>query len=107
MRSREALQIGSQGNVVLWIEYMKPHLVSPENISCVNLILHIIQTDIVAVGDDGIAKSLKLVEGAYDTAAEERGAVLKRRLIDDDLRSLCLDALHDALNAALAEVVRV
>ena len=38
---------------------------------------------------------------------EEGLAVLQRRLIDDDLCALGLDALHDTLNRALAEVVAV
>ena len=38
---------------------------------------------------------------------EEGLAVLQRRLIDDDLCALGLDALHDTLNRALAEVIAV
>ena len=93
MRSREALQIGSQGNVVLGIEYMKPHLVSPENISCVNLILHIIQTDIVAVGDDGMALCLEGFEVVLYSTTKEGAALFQGWLIDDDLCTLCLDTL--------------
>lgn len=39
--------------------------------------------------------------------SEERRAVIKRRLVDDDSRSFRLDAFHNALNGRLAEVVGV
>ena len=38
-------------------------------------------------------------------AAEERGSVLQRRLINHDLRALGFDALHHALDAALSEII--
>ena len=42
----------------------------------------------------------------YETAKEGR-AIFKSWLIDDDIGSLCLNALHDALYGRLAEVVGV
>ena len=51
-----------------------------------------------------LLESLEVVD---NLAAEEGRAVGKSRLIDDDFGSLSLDALHDALDGGLAEVVGV
>ena len=48
---------------------------------------------------------LEQVEVVDDLAAEECASVGQRGLVHDDLRASCLDALHHALYAALAEVV--
>ena len=50
-----------------------------------------------AVGDDEGALAFEYREIVGDLAAEEVGGV-ERRLIDEDLDSLGLDALHDALD---------
>ena len=72
--------------------------VSAEDVACVDFVFHVIQAIIEAVGDDGMTLGLELFEVIHDLAAEEGGAVLKGWLVDDDLGSLCLDALHDALD---------
>ena len=54
-----------------------------------------------------MASGLELVKVIYDCGAEECRAVFKCRFVDDDFRALGLDALHHALNGALAEVVGV
>ena len=51
-----------------------------------------------------ILERIKVVD---DFAAEEGVTVLERWLVDDDLGTLGLDALHYALDGALAEVVGV
>ena len=81
--------------------------VSPENISRVYLVPHIVQACIIAVGDDSLATALELLQVIDHPAAEERAAVLERRFVDDDFCALGLDALHHSLDAALAEVVAV
>ena len=81
--------------------------VSPENIPRINLVLHIVEAGVISVRDDGLATALELLQVVDHEAAEEGAAVLKGRLVDDDFRAFGLDALHHALDAALAEVVAV
>lgn len=73
-------------------------LVSSEYISCINLILYIIQTSIVAVSDDGMALCLEGFEVVLYSATKEGAALFQGWLIDDNLSTLCLDTLHDALD---------
>ena len=73
-------------------------LIPAEDVARVDFVFHVIQTIIETVGDDGMTLGLELFEVVDDLAAEEGGAVLKGWLVDDDLGSLCLDALHDALD---------
>ena len=73
-------------------------LVSSKDISCIYLILYIIQTSIVAVGDDGMALCLKGFEVVLYSATEEGAALFQGWLIDNDLGTLCLDTLHDTLD---------
>ena len=54
-----------------------------------------------------MATALELLQVVDHKAAEEGAAVLDGRLVDDDFRAFGLDALHHALDAALAEVVAV
>ena len=82
-------------------------LVSPENIPRINLLLHIVEARFVAVGDDHVATALEFIQVVYNQAAEEGAAVLEGRLVDDDFGAFGLDALHHALDAALAEVIAV
>ena len=83
------------------------NLVSSKYISCINLILHIIQTSIVTVGDDGMALCLEGFEVVLYSATEEGATLFQGWLVDDYLSTLCLDTLHDALNGGLAEVIAV
>lgn len=71
--------------------------VSSEYIPGIYLLLHIIKTGVIAVGDDGMALGLERRQVVDHIAAEEGGAVFERRLIDDNLGALCLDTLLDAL----------
>lgn len=83
------------------------HLISSEQISGINLRFNIVQTAVIAVSNNRLAVSLELVELVFYNAAEEGAAVLQRGFIDNNLRSLGLNALHNSLNAALAEVVGI
>ena len=76
-----------------------------EDVAGVDLSLHVVQAWVVAVGDDGLRAALELRQVVDDPAAEERAAVRECRLVDDDGGALGPDALHHALDAALAEVV--
>ena len=82
-------------------------LVATEEVAGVDLVGHVVQAGVVAVGDDGLADRLELLQVADDLAAEERSAWLQGGLVDDHGGSLGLDALHDALDGAGAEVVGV
>ena len=81
--------------------------VPPENIPRINLLFHIVEARFVAVGDDHVATALELLQVVDHKAAEEGAAVFEGRLVDDDFGAFGLDALHHALDAALAEVVAV
>ncbi len=54
-----------------------------------------------------MALCLELLQVVHHLAAEEGAAVFEGWLINDYLCTLCLDALHDALDGTLAEVVGV
>lgn len=82
-------------------------LVSTEQVAGIDLLLHIVQAAIVAVGNNGLAALLELVQIVDNLAAKEGSAILQSRLIDDNCRALGLDTLHDALNGRLTEVVGV
>lgn len=82
-------------------------LIPPENIPRINLAHHIVQTTIISIGNDNVAHLLKLGEVVHHGTAEERAAILQRRLIDDHTGAFRLDTLHHALDRGLAEVVAV
>ena len=83
----------------------KFNLIPPENIPRVHLLGHVVQARVIAVGYDGLRLGLERGEVIDHAAAEEEHAVLEGRLIDYHLGALGLDALHDALDGALAEIV--
>ena len=82
-------------------------LIAAEEVAGIDLIFHVVEDGVVAVGDDGSGLGLELGEVVDDATAEEGGAVLEGGLIDNDLRALGFDALHDALDGRLTEVVGV
>ena len=81
--------------------------VSPENVPRVYFLLHVIQTGVVTVRDDGFALPLEFLQVVHHPAAEEGAAVCKGRFVDDHFGTFRLDPLHNSLDAALAEVVAV
>ena len=82
-------------------------LVALKDISSVYLVEDIVEARIIAISNDGLAKRLELSEVVDDLGAKEGLSIRDGGLVDDDLGTLGLDALHNALNSALAEVVRV
>ena len=82
-------------------------LISSENVSCVDLILNIVEACVVAVGYDGLGLGFEGFEVVDHPAAEEAAAVFEGRFINNDLRAFGLDALHYALDGTLSEVVAV
>ena len=79
--------------------------VATEQVSCIDLILNIVQTGVVAVGYDRVATALELIQVVYYLAAKECVTILESGLIDDHLGSLGLNAFHYTLNGTLTEVV--
>ena len=82
-------------------------LVSFKQISCIYFLRDVVQGGIIAIGDDGGGAGLEGGEVVHDLGAEEGGAVREGGFIDDHGGALGLDALHDALDGGLAEVVGV
>lgn len=82
-------------------------LVTSEQVTGVDLVLDIIETAVIAVGDDGLTALLERGEIVHNLAAEEGRSVFQSRFVDDDGSTLGLDALHDPLNGGLAEIVGV
>ena len=78
-----------------------------EEVAGIDLFVDVVEDGVVTVGDDGSREALELGEVVDDTATEEQGAIGQRGLVDDDLGALGLDALHDALDGAVTEVVGV
>ena len=91
--------------VIKYNQITSPQSVSVEEVAGVDLVPDVIEAGGVAVGDDGLGEALELLQVVDDPAAEERAAVREGRLVDDDGGALGPDALHHALDAALAEVV--
>ena len=85
----------------------KMQLVAFKYVAGVDLVEDVVQTAVVAVGDDGLALCLELGEVVDDLTTEEGLAIGDGGFVDDDLGALGLDALHDALDGTLAEIVRV
>ena len=90
---------------LFWLFSVGTRLIPSKDVSGIDLIFDIIQDGIVAVGDDVVALALELIEVVHDRIAEVGGAVVEGGLIDDDGCALVFEALHDALNGRLAEVV--
>ena len=81
--------------------------VALENVSSIHFLSDIVQASIIAVGDDGLALGFELIEVVDDLRAKERFAIGNGWLIDDDFCTFGLDALHNALDSTLAEVIAV
>ena len=103
-RVRNDRNVGLGGIVLKWRGTFS---VPPENVPRVYFLLHVIKTGVISVRDDDFALPLELRQVIDHPAAEERAAVIEGRLVDDHFGAFRLDALHHALDAALAEVVAV
>lgn len=72
--------------------------ISPENIPCINFLLHVIQTDIIAIGDDGLTLCFECCKIVDYMTAKECAAVFQGWLVNDDLGTFGFDAFHNPLN---------
>ena len=61
-----------------------PYLITFKNISRIDFVSHIIQTCIIAVGNNGLTAILELFKIIDDFTAEEGAAILQHQLIEDD-----------------------
>lgn len=82
-------------------------LVSAEDVAGINLLLDVIKAGVIPICDDGLGHFLEFLQVVDHEAAEEGGAVFEGGFVYDDLGALGLDALHDALDGGLAEVVTI
>lgn len=82
-------------------------LVALKNIAGVDLVLHVVEAGVISVGNDGLRLGFELGQVINDEAAEETGAVFKGGLVDDDMRTFGLDALHHTLDGRLTKVVTI
>ena len=81
--------------------------VPPEYIPRIYLVLHIVQTSIIAVCDDSLALRLKSIEVVHHSAAKECATIFESGFVDNYLCALGIDTLNHALDGGLAEVVTV
>ena len=72
--------------------------VSSKQISCIYLVLNVIQAAVITVGDYRLAHGLEPFQVVNNQAAEERCSVFKGRLINYDRGPLGLNTFHYALN---------
>ena len=81
--------------------------ITSEKVAGIYLVGNVAENFIIAVGDDCIRKAFKYLEVIYHPTAEECGAILKRRFIDDHLGTFSFNALHDTLYRRLAKIIAV
>ena len=84
-----------------------PPLIPAEEVAGIDFVLNVVEDGVVAVGNDGLGALLEVFQVVYHTTAEEGGAILEGGFVDNNFCALGLDALHDALNGTLTEVVGV
>ena len=82
-------------------------LISPIQISRINLLPHIIQTAVIPVSDDRLTHLFELLQIIYHTASKEGAAIFQRWFIDHDLCAFCFDPFHDTLNRGLTEIIGI
>ena len=93
--------------VNLRIRGVSTTLISAEEVAGVDFVLDVVEDGVVTVGDDGLRLRLEVFEVVDYFATKEGGAILKGGFVDDYICTLCLYALHDALDGTLTEVIGV
>ena len=81
--------------------------ISSEDIPRVYFLFYIIQALVISVRDNSLRHLLEFLQVVHHRASKECAAIFQSRLIDHHGGSLCLDPLHDPLDTALAEVIRI
>ena len=82
-------------------------LISLEDITRIHLLLHIVQTRIIAISHNSLGFLLEFVQVIHHTASKECAAIFQRRFIYYYFGPFGFDSLHDALNGTLAKVVGI
>lgn len=82
-------------------------LVAGKEIAGIDFGSDVLEFGACAVGEDGLGEAFEFGKVVDHAAAEEGGSIFKCGFVDDDSRTFRLDAFHNALDAALTEVVRV
>ena len=82
-------------------------LIPLEDISCIYFVYNVVKTTVVTICYYTITLLLECIKIINYSRAEERFAIGNRGFEDDDLGTFGLDALHDALDGTLAEVIAV
>ena len=82
-------------------------LVSPKNISSIDLPLHIRQTRVKTVGQDNVALGFEGIHVIHHLIANELAAILQCGFVDDDVHSVGFQVLNNVLDGRSAEVVAV
>ena len=102
---RQPIRPSIQSNGIAAEQRPPSALVSLEQVARVHLVGHTGQIVDPAVGHERVAPCLELGQIVRDLAAEELRRV--ECSVDHHGHALCLDALHNALDGARAEVVAV
>jgi len=89
------------------LNYLLAAWINPIQISGIYFLPDIIQTAVIPVRNNSITMALEHSQVIHHFATEERRAVLQCRFVNNNRCALCLDALHNTLNGALAEVIRI
>ena len=84
-----------------------PYLITFKNIPRIDFVSHIIQTCIIAVGNNGLRDTFKLLQVIHNKRAEESTAIFQCRFINHQFGTFSLDTFHYPLNGTLAEIIRV
>lgn len=82
-------------------------LISLKQVSCINLIFYIIKTVIITIGDNAMAHLFKFTQIIYNFASKESNSVLQSWFVNYYSGTLGFDSFHDALDTALAEIIRI
>ena len=82
-------------------------LIALENVSRIDLFSDIVQTRVIPISNNRFTLLLKFCQIIHHLTSEERLAIGNRGLVDYYFGTFGLDALHDALDGALAEVITV
>jgi nucleoside-diphosphate-sugar epimerase len=70
-------------------------------------IFYIIKTVIITIGDNAMAHLFKFTQIIYNFASKESNSVLQSWFVNYYSGTLGFDSFHDALDTALAEIIRI
>ena len=86
---------------------LREYLIPLKDVTSIYLLSYVIKTGVIAVRNNRLALSLELLYVVYDKAAKEGLSIGNGGFVNNDLSTLGLDALHNALNSTLTEIVGI